>query len=53
MYRYSQPEEFCTEISDIEQKMKQDHLDQQANVLDAARRVRDEVLSKNLFYFLT
>ena len=37
-------EEFHFEISDIEKKMKQDHLDQQANVLDAARRVRDEVL---------
>ena len=43
-------EEFHFEISDIEQKMKQDHLDQQANVLDAARRVRDEVLSQNLFF---
>ena len=38
--------EFHSEISDIEKKMKQDHLDQQANVLDAARRVRDEVLSE-------
>ena len=37
-------EEYHSEISDIEKKMKQDHLDQQANVLDAARRVRDEVL---------
>ena len=46
-------EEFHFEISDIEQKMKQDHLDQQANVLDAARRVRDEVLSQSLFYFFT
>jgi len=46
-------EEFHSEISDIEKKMKQDHLDQQANVLDAARKVLDEVLSKNLFYFLT
>ena len=45
-------EEFHFEISDIEQKMKQDHLDQQANVLDAARRVRDEVLSQSLFLFL-
>ena len=53
MYRYSQPEEFYTEISDIEQKMKQDHRYQQENVLDAARRIWHEVLSQNLFYFLT
>ena len=37
-------EEFHSKISDIENKMKHDHLDQQANVLDAARRVQDEVL---------
>ena len=37
-------EEFHFEIFDNEKKMKQDHLDQQANVLDAARRVRVEVL---------
>ena len=42
-------EEFHSEISDFENKMKHDHLDQQANVLDAARRVRDEVLHKTLF----
>ena len=44
-------EEFHSAITGIEKKMKQDHLDQQANVLDAARRVRDEVLSQSLFYF--
>ena len=46
-------EEFHSEISAIEKKMKEDHLYQQENILDAARSVRDEVLSQNLFYFLT
>ena len=45
------PEEFHSEISDIEKKMKQDHRYQQKNVLDAARGVR-QVLSQNFFYFL-
>ena len=45
------PEEFHSEISDIEKKMKQDHRYQQKNVLNAARGVR-QVLSQNLFYFL-
>ncbi len=45
-------EQFHSEISDIQKRMKQEHLDQQANVLAAARRVRDE-LFEQLFYFLT
>ena len=36
-------EQFRSEISVFEKRMKQEHLDQQANVL-AARKVRDEVL---------
>ena len=44
-------EQFHSEISDIEKRMKQDHLDQQANVLAAARRVRDEVLDSFSFLF--
>ena len=39
-------EQFHSEISEIETRMKQEHLDQQANVLAAARRVRDEVFGK-------
>ena len=45
-------EQFHSEISDIQKRMKQEHLDQQANVLAAARRVRDE-LFEQLFYYLT
>ena len=37
-------EQFHFEVSVIEKRMKQDHLDQQANILAAARRVRDEIL---------
>ena len=37
-------EQFHSEISVIEKRMKQDHLAQQVNNLAAARRVRDEVL---------
>ena len=37
-------EEYHSQITEIEKRMKQEHLDQQANVLAAARRVRDEVL---------
>ena len=37
-------EQFRSQISVIEKRMKQNHLDQQANILAAARRVRDEVL---------
>ena len=42
------PEEFHSEISDIEKKMKQNHRYQQENVLDAARRIRHEILTQNL-----
>ena len=45
-------EKFHSEISEIEKRMKQEHLDQQANVLAAARRVRDEVL-EHFSLFLT
>ena len=45
-------EEFHFKISEIEKKMKQDHLYRQENVIEAARRVCDEILSQNLFYFL-
>jgi len=37
-------EEYHSQISEIEKRMKQDHLDQQANLLAAAQRVRDEVV---------
>ena len=37
-------EEYHSQITEIEKRMKQDHLEQQANLLAAARRVRDEVL---------
>ena len=37
-------EEYHSQITEIEKRMKQDHLKQQANLLAAARRVRDEVL---------
>ena len=37
-------DQYHSEISKIEKRMKQEHPDQQANVLAAARRVRDEVL---------
>ena len=37
-------EEYHSQITEIERRMKQDHLEQQANLLAAARRVRDEVL---------
>ena len=42
-----------SEMPDIEKKMKQEHLDQQENFLDATRRFRDEILSQNFSYFLT
>ena len=45
-------EEFHSKISEIEKRMKQEHLDQQANVLAAARRVRDEVLGHFSLFFL-
>ena len=41
-------EEFHSEISDIESKMKHNHLDQQASALDPARRV-GEALHKTIF----
>ena len=39
-----------SEMPDIEKKMKQEHLDQQENFLDATRRFRDEYFHKT---FLT
>ena len=44
-------EQFHSEVSVIEKRMKQDHLDQQANILAAARRVRDEVLDSSSLFF--
>ena len=37
-------EEYHSQITEIEKRIKQDHLEQQENLLAAARRVRDEVL---------
>ena len=44
-------DQFHSEVSIIEKRMKQDHLDQQANILAAARRVRDEVLDSFSLFF--
>ena len=44
-------EQFHSEVSVIEKRMKQNHLDQQANILAAARRVRDEVLDSFSLFF--
>ena len=44
-------EQFRSQISVIEKRMKQDHLDQQANILAAARRVCDEVLNSSSLPF--
>ena len=40
----SKLEEYHRQIPEIEAKIRQEHLDQQANMVDAARRMRDEVL---------
>ena len=44
-------EQYHFEISVIEKQMKQYHLDQQANILAAARRERDEVFDGFSFLF--
>ena len=44
-------EQYHFEISVIEKQMKQDHPDQQANVLAAVRRERDEVFDSFSFFF--
>ena len=54
VYRYIDPakfEQFHAEVSVIEKWMKQGHLDQQANILAAARIVRDEVLDSFSLFF--